>query len=234
MKAPLVARLPFFPFLLFLLLTGCAQSETLDVPDAGASGTGGVGSGGTTGTGGIADSSGGINGSGGTSAPGTGGASGSSTGSGGAAGHGSGGLSGQGGTVGSGGVTADGGAGGRGTGGHGGSAGHAGSAGAVGTGGTGGALGPTFTAIYNNILLVHCGGSSCHNPGTQEGVTFSSQSSAYTAIKSLVTAGKGATSTFYVIVSMGTGMSYPPPNPVLSAGDLATIESWINAGALDN
>jgi mono/diheme cytochrome c family protein len=95
----------------------------------------------------------------------------------------------------------------------------------------GGISAPTFTDIYNNILLVHCGGSSCHNPATQEGVTYATQAAAYTSVKPYVTAGKGSTSTFYVIVSTG---AMPPMGPTLSATDLSKIEAWINAGALNN
>ena len=37
--------------------------------------------------------------------------------------------------------------------------------------------------FYTNILVIYCAGSSCHNPGTQGGVSFSSQSSAYSAVR---------------------------------------------------
>ena len=47
-----------------------------------------------------------------------------------------------------------------------------------------GAAAPTFTDIYTTILVDYCAGISCHSPGTQGGVSFASQSSAYSAVSS--------------------------------------------------
>jgi hypothetical protein len=213
--------------LLTLAASGCAVSETLDFPDAAGSGSGGSsgsgpggtgpGSGGGGGTGGMATTGeGGITGSGGIVGGGGFGMGGSGTG-----GSGRGGTTGTGGIIGTGGITGTGG-----TAGRGGSTGTGGS----GSGGAGGSA-PTFTQIYNNILVVYCSGSSCHNPGSQQGVSFASQAGAYTAVKSRVTAGNGAGSSFYMTVNSG---SMPPGGPKLSAANLALINAWIDAGALNN
>ena len=45
---------------------------------------------------------------------------------------------------------------------------------------------------------------SCHNPGTASGVSFASQSSAYTAVSRRVTPGNGAGSAFYNTVNSGS------------------------------
>ena len=89
---------------------------------------------------------------------------------------------------------------------------------------------PTFAQVYNNILVVYCSGSSCHNPGSQSGVSFSSQSNAYSAVKNRVTPGNGAGSSFYTTVNNGV----MPPGGKLSAANLALIKAWIDAGALNN
>jgi hypothetical protein len=126
--------------------------------------------------------------------------------------------------------------------GRGGSGGSAGGAtGRGGTTGTGGSSSPdagadggttvTFTDIYNSILVAHCGGSQCHNPGSQKGISFSSQTNAYNAVKSRVTAGNGAGSSFYSTVNSG---SMPPGGPKLSSTDLNKIKTWIDQGALNN
>jgi len=149
-------------------------------------------------------------------------------------GGGSTGIAGRGGTTGSagrGGATGSAGRGGSG-----------GAAGSVGRGGTGGGsvdagsnpdgtAAATFTEIYTTILTVYCSGSSCHNPGTASGVSFASQSSAYTAVSRRVTPGNGAGSAFYSTVNSG---SMPRGAAKLSATNLAKIKAWIDAGALNN
>jgi len=235
---------------------GCAQSQLLDdppgvnsgVPDAGGdpSGSAGTGSGsaGSQGAGGLSLT--GIAGTTGDTA-GTDGAAGTSGAAGtfGIAGtNGGAGQSGSGsaGTFGSGGRAGTSGMGGRGGTAGGSSAGTNGRAGTSGTGGRGGGGGgssaggtggaaPTFTQIYDNILVVSCGGNQCHNPGSQKGVSFASQSSAYNSVSKLVTPGNGAGSSFYQTVNSG---AMPPGGPKLSAANLALIQAWINAGALNN
>ena len=234
---------------LTLLASGCVGSLTPDSPDPEGSGFGGSmgggtggtdqGSGGEVGTGGSqATGSGGVTGSGGI--VGTGGSSGrsgsggSGTGGSGTGGTATGGVTGTGGTNGTGGATGTGGV--TGTGGIKGTGGSTGTGGVKGTGGSGsggagGSPAPTFTQIYSSILVVYCSGSNCHNPGNQRNVSFASQSSAYSSVKNLVTAGNGAGSSFYVTVNSG---SMPPGGPKLSAANLALIKAWIDAGALNN
>ena len=232
--------------LLTLVGSGCVGSLTLDFPDAGGSGSGGStvsgsggtgqGSGGDVGTGGVSvtgeggdTGSGGVVGTGGVASGGNG--SGGTTATGGATGtggiKGTGGANGTGGIRGTGGITSTGGS--TGTGGVKGTGGSIGTGGA-GSGGAGGSAAPTFTQVYTTILVTYCSGSSCHNPGSQKGVSFASQSTAYSAVKSRVTAGNGAGSSFYMTVNSGS----MPPGQKLSAANLALIKAWIDAGALNN
>jgi len=90
---------------------------------------------------------------------------------------------------------------------------------------------PTFTEIYTNILLPYCSGSSCHDPGTAKGIGFASRSSAFTAVRARVKPGNGAGSAFFKTVNSG---SMPRGAPKLSPQNLAKIQAWIDAGALDN
>jgi hypothetical protein len=89
---------------------------------------------------------------------------------------------------------------------------------------------PTFAEVYTAVLTVYCSGSQCHNPGSQKNISFSSQANAYSSIKSRVTPGNGAGSSFYKTVSSGS----MPPGQKLSAANLALIKAWIDAGALNN
>ncbi len=202
---------------------GCAESMPIDftsLSDAGASASGGSasGSGGAEATGGTFGTGGGTS-SGGN--PGTGGVS------------SSGGVTGTGGVIATGGATGTAGA--RATGGATGSGGSTGGGGATGPGGggstgAGGAAAPTFTQIYKTILSVSCAGSQCHSPGTQGRVSFASQSSAYSALKSRVVAGNASGSSFYTLVNGGR----MPPGNKLPAAQISQIAAWINAGALNN
>jgi hypothetical protein len=232
--------------LLTLVASGCAVSDQIDLSDASVSGSGGTGStgsgsggtdqgsggsvgtggsaeGGSTGAGGIIGTGGSGTGGGGTGGNGTGG---SATGGSATGGSGTGGSA-TGGTTGTGGIKGTGGS----TGGTTGTGGVKGTGGSTGTGGTGGAAAPTFTQIYTTILVPYCGGGSCHNPGSQGGVAFSSQSNAYSPVKSRVTPGNGAGSSFYNTVNSG---SMPRGAAKLSAANLALIKAWIDAGALNN
>jgi hypothetical protein len=233
--------------LLVVVASGCAVSDQLDLPDAAISGSGGTGStasgaggsdqgsGGDVGAGGSpATGEGGVTGTGGivgTGGSGTGGngTGGNGTGGNGTGGNGTGGATGTGGIKGTGGSTGTGGV--KGTGGSTGTGGSNGTGGSTGTGGAGGSAAPTFTQVYTTILVPFCSGSSCHNPGSQKGVSFASQSSAYTAVKSRVTVGNGTGSSFYKTISSG---SMPPGGTKISAANLALLAAWINAGALNN
>jgi hypothetical protein len=83
--------------------------------------------------------------------------------------------------------------------------------------------------VYTTILVTYCSGSSCHNPGSQKGISFASRSTAYTAVRNRVTPGNGAGSSFY---SVNSGQM--PPGQKLSATNIAMIKAWIDAGALNN
>ena len=78
----------------------------------------------------------------------------------------------------------------------------------------------------------YCSGSNCHNPGSQRSISFASQSTAYTAVRSRVTPGNGAGSSLYTTVS--GGRMPPSGNPKPTAADLAKLKAWIDAGALNN
>jgi hypothetical protein len=211
-------------FMTVLIQGGCAESEDIaavQFPDGGPTATGGSqATGGQQGsaTGGNTQSGGSI-GTGGTLA--TGGT------------MGSGGIVGTGGTRATGGTVGTGGAGGgRATGGTVGTGGTRATGGTVGTGGTGGTVATvTFTQLYQTILTVSCGGSQCHSPGTQGGVSFASQSSAYSAVKGRVVAGNANGSSFYTLLTSG---KMPQGAAKLSTTLLNEVAAWINAGALNN
>ncbi|MFL5308461.1 MAG: hypothetical protein ACJ8F1_24835 [Polyangia bacterium] len=213
---------------------GCAESTPVDFvlePDGGATtatgGTGGsaTGSGGSNATGGTVGS-GGQTSSGGTQGTGGLSATGGTVGTGGV--RGTGGATSTGGVTGTGGVMGTGGA--RATGGTTGSGGTRATGGTTGNGGAGGSAAPTFTQIYQTILSVSCSGSQCHSPGTQGGVSFASQSSAYSAVHSRVVAGNANGSSLYTLVNGGR----MPPGGKLPAAQLSMIAAWINAGAPNN
>jgi pilus assembly protein FimV len=195
----------------------------------GAAGVQGTGVGGTTGLAGTMGAAGTVGVAGTTGTAGTTGMAGT-TGLG-----GRGGVTGTGGTVGLGGRGgAGGGSAGRAGGGRGGMSGTNGSGGRGGSGGSrssDGGTSPTFTEIYKNILVVYCSGGSCHDPGSQGGVSFSTQSSAFAAVSSRVTPGNGAGSSFYNTVNSG---AMPRGQAKLSATNLELIKAWIDAGALNN
>ena len=90
---------------------------------------------------------------------------------------------------------------------------------------------PTFTQVYKSVLTAYCGGSACHNPGSEHGISFASQSSAYGVVSTRVIPGDGEGSSFYYTVHSG---KMPPGGPKLSPTNLAMIRAWIDAGALDN
>lgn len=197
---------------------GCATSEPLDVSDP----------------------------------PGDGGSDGTDAGAGGRAGAGGGagtigtaGASGSGGRGGSPGITGSAGRGGSpgsaGTGGRA-SAGRGGTAGTTGVAGRGGAAGgtnpdgggPTFTQVYDQVVSAYCGGADCHNPGSQNGVGFSTRTSAYNYLRSQVIPGNAERSYFYYIMTSNPRYMPPVGEPGPAAADLALVAAWIEAGALNN
>jgi hypothetical protein len=215
-------------------IIGCAVSEPLDLKaDFGNSdGSQATNDGPATATGGNRPSSQGSGGaagaSGGIGAGGASGGAGSLGGTPGTAGNlgrgASGGASGQAG-AGQGGIAGT-------AGGHSGIAGTAGRGGEGGGGHAGASAAPTFTEIYKDILSVYCGGSSCHYPGSQHGVGFSTQSGAYKSLVSVaVIPGDSQGSTLYTLVATGV---MPDGRPMLSSDFIDEIGAWIDAGALNN
>ncbi len=134
--------------------------------------------------------------------------------------------------AGSGGATATGGVGGigggPGLGGAGAAGGASGMKAAAGSSGPDAGAVPTFSAIYQGILLVSCSGSQCHNPGSRHGVSFASQSSAYPAVFSRVMPGNANGSSLYGLLSAGV---MPPSDRKLAPAQLSEIAAWIDAGA---
>ena len=219
-------------------------AEGLITPGAGGGGQVG-GTGGLTGAGGVTTSSGGVNGSGGsgistgsggsatggTTGTGRGGSGGSPAGSG---GSGAGGRIGTGGTVGTGGTA--------------GSSGRAGNSGAAGA--AGGTTG-TFTQVAA-LLMTNC--APCHN-GTAHtdlrttglytrivgGHSIASANAACVS-QTLVVAGNASMSLISNKVHgtnlNGCGTQMPkgcnPGTTCLTAAQMSTIDSWINAGAMNN
>jgi hypothetical protein len=130
------------------------------------------------------------------------------------------------------------GTGGRGTGG---ATGTGGRGGTVGTGGRGGAgaggtTATTWTEIYTTMLnntayASNCAGAACHNPGTQKNLNLATKATGYTTIRNFVTPGSPTAGTLYRVLNSG---SMPEGRTKMPAADLAKIQSWISAGALDN
>jgi hypothetical protein len=217
---------------------GCGGMESIDdqtIAPTGGAGSSGTGVDTTSGPGGGNDAAAGRGGDsqgGGGGPGGTGGNGGAPAGAGGNTG-GAGSPGGAGGNAGgSSGVAGIGGRGGGGPGGRGGAVGTTSGGGAVDAGSkSDAASAPTFTEIYTNILLPYCSGSSCHDPGTAKNIGFASRSSAYTAVRARVKPGNGAGSSFFRTVNSG---SMPRGAPKLSPENLAKIQAWIDAGALDN
>src|SRR5436190_1201446 len=118
-----------------------------------------------------------------------------------------------------------------------GATGRGGTGGSAGRGGTGGSTSPdggtteTFTDVYKTILVTYCSGSNCHNPGSQRGVSFSSQTNAFNTLRSYVTAGNGSGSSLYQVVNSG---AMPQGQAKLSAANIAKIKAWIDQGAMNN
>jgi hypothetical protein len=91
----------------------------------------------------------------------------------------------------------------------------------------------TFTYVYNNVLRVYCSDRNqpCHNPGSQRGVSFSTQALGYTFARRYVEPGNAIDSWLYYAVDVGY---MPPTNPLVPADLKAVLAAWIDAGALNN
>ncbi len=223
-----------FVLLVVLAGLGCAVSEPLDVPSAGASGAdatssaGGAGSGGNGGSPGVAGS------------PGTAGTVGAAGNTGGA-GAGVGGVAGRGGSIGIAGNPSS-----AGTSGRAGTTGTVGTIGAAGTGGVSQADGGTvtFTEVYTQVISQNCFGSGCHNPAGGDRPSFASQTGCYTYFKNQgqLYPEQDPNNSYLYFIMHGDPTASPPsppymppsPNPHVSADDLALVAAWIADGALND
>jgi hypothetical protein len=96
--------------------------------------------------------------------------------------------------------------------------------------------GETWTNIYTRMLdnqgyASNCTGGGCHNPGSQKGLSLSTQSTGYTSIKKMLVPGSPSASKLVSVLSSG---SMPQSRPKMPAADLNVIKAWITAGALNN
>jgi hypothetical protein len=90
----------------------------------------------------------------------------------------------------------------------------------------------TFTDVYNMLITPFCAGAACHNPGAQQGFSFSTKMAAYTSFRNNAQPGNAAASNIYMILA--NHQMPPPGRPAPSAQVLAVLAAWINAGALNN
>jgi hypothetical protein len=108
----------------------------------------------------------------------------------------------------------------------------------------------TFTEVYAAVLQPTC--SPCHRPGGEGSFQdFSSQSSAYSALVGVKASGPSCGSTGDTRVVPGhaseslifekvseasppCGSQMPLGGPPVSNAQVTSIETWINAGALDD
>jgi mono/diheme cytochrome c family protein len=86
----------------------------------------------------------------------------------------------------------------------------------------------TFASLYASIFVPSCSGGSCHDPGSQHGVSFVSQMTGYDSVRGMVTPRNAPGSELYTVLASGR---MPPNGPMLSPDQLAAIASWIDAGA---
>jgi hypothetical protein len=97
-------------------------------------------------------------------------------------------------------------------------------------------LGATWTNIYTRMLnnqgyASNCTGGGCHNPGSQKGLSLSSQSTGYTSITRILVPGSPSASKLVSVLSSG---SMPQSRPKMPAADLNVVRAWITAGAPNN
>jgi hypothetical protein len=97
-------------------------------------------------------------------------------------------------------------------------------------------LGATWTNIYMRMLnnqgyASNCTGGGCHNPGSQKGLSLSSQSTGYTSVTRTLVPGSPSASKLVSVLSSG---SMPQSRPKMPAADLNVIKAWITAGAPNN
>lgn len=112
------------------------------------------------------------------------------------------------------------------------------SGGTPGSGGTAGAA-ATFTQVYKMILNVptsspsNCAGATCHIPGSSQAhVKFDTQANAYRTLRSVAIIPGNATGSI-LYTNLATGVM-PDSRPMISDALLQLVESWIDAGALND
>jgi hypothetical protein len=82
-----------------------------------------------------------------------------------------------------------------------------------------------------------CAGAKCHNPGIQFGLIFDTKADAYGSLigGGFVVPGSASTSTLSLLLTTTVIASRMPlRKPMLSPTLIGLVDSWINAGALDN
>jgi hypothetical protein len=98
------------------------------------------------------------------------------------------------------------------------------------------AAGATWTEVYTTLLnntayASNCSGAACHNPGGAHNVALATSAGGYTSIRAIVTPGSTTAGSLVKVLTSG---SMPRGRPKMSTTDLAKIQSWIAAGALNN
>ena len=98
------------------------------------------------------------------------------------------------------------------------------------------ALSATWTNIYTRMLnnqgyASNCTGGGCHNPGSQKGLSLSSQGTGYTSVRNMLVPGSPSASKLVSVLSSG---SMPQARPRMPSADLTVIKAWITAGAPNN
>lgn len=94
----------------------------------------------------------------------------------------------------------------------------------------------TWTEVYSTLLnnmayTSNCSGAACHNPGTAKNIKLATSVGGYTSIRAIVTPGTPTTGN---LVKVLMSASMPRGRPKMPATDLAKIQAWITAGALNN
>ncbi len=107
---------------------------------------------------------------------------------------------------------------------------------ATGGSGVGGTTATTWTEVYttlfnNTAYASNCAGAACHNPGTQKNFNLATKATGYTSARAIVTPGSPTAGILFRELNTG---AMPETRPKMPAADLAKVQSWISAGALDN
>ena len=94
----------------------------------------------------------------------------------------------------------------------------------------------TWTEVYSTLLnntayASNCSGSACHNPGAAKNIGLATSAGGYTSIRGIVTPGSTTAGSLVRVLMSG---SMPRGRPKMPATDLAKVQAWIAAGALNN